>query len=83
MKPKVNVDLISSSCVYQINGLDTLKLREVKGKVDLKSNPILSAEEEDNKYIAQANASVDKDGKFQNERVISNLWNFSSTKRRS
>ena len=47
--------------------------REVKkGKVDLKSKPIyLSAEEEDNKYIAQANADIDKDGNFQNERVIS------------
>ena len=47
--------------------------REVKkGKVDLKSDPVyLSAEEEDNKYIAQANADIDKNGNFQNERVIS------------
>ncbi len=71
-----NIGLISSLCVYaKVNRLGFIETpyREVKkGKVDLKSNPIyLSAEEEDNKYIAQANASIDKDGKFQNERVIS------------
>ena len=71
-----NIGLISSLCVYaKVNRLGFIETpyREVKkGKVDLKSNPIyLSAEEEDNKYIAQANADIDKDGNFQNERVIS------------
>jgi DNA-directed RNA polymerase subunit beta len=47
--------------------------REVKnGKVNLGSEPIyLSAEEEDNKYIAQANAQITKDGVFENDNVIS------------
>ena len=71
-----NIGLISSLCVYaKVNRLGFIETpyREVKkGKVDLKSNPIyLSAEEEDNKYIAQANADISKDGVFQNDRVIS------------
>ena len=71
-----NIGLISSLCVYaKVNRLGFIETpyREVKkGKVDLKLKPIyLSAEEEDNKYIAQANADIDKDGNFQNERVIS------------
>ena len=71
-----NIGLISSLCVYaKVNRLGFIETpyREVKkGKVDLKSKPVyLSAEEEDNKYIAQANADIDKDGNFQNERVIS------------
>ena len=71
-----NIGLISSLCVYaKVNRLGFIETpyREVKkGKVDLKSKPIyLSAEEEDNKYIAQANVDIDKDGNFQNERVIS------------
>ncbi len=71
-----NIGLISSLCVYaKVNRLGFIETpyREVNnGKVDLKSAPIyLSAEEEDNKFIAQANASIDKDGNFQNEKVIS------------
>ena len=71
-----NIGLISSLCVYaKVNRLGFIETpyREVKkGKVDLKSKPVyVSAEEEDNKYIAQANADIDKDGNFQNERVIS------------
>jgi DNA-directed RNA polymerase subunit beta len=71
-----NIGLISSLCVFaKVNRLGFIETpyREVKkGKVDLKSEPIyLSAEEEDNKFIAQANADINKDGTFQNERVIS------------
>ena len=71
-----NIGLISSLCVYaKVNRLGFIETpyREVKkGKVDLGSEPIyLSAEEEDNKYIAQANAQITKDGTFQNENVIS------------
>jgi DNA-directed RNA polymerase subunit beta len=56
-----NIGLISSLCVYsKINSLGFIETpyREVKeGKVDLKGAPIyLSAEEEDMKMIAQANA---------------------------
>jgi DNA-directed RNA polymerase subunit beta len=71
-----NIGLISSLCVYaKVNRLGFIETpyREVKeGKVDLKADPIyLSAEEEDNKFIAQANADISKDGVFQNDRVIS------------
>jgi len=71
-----NIGLISSLCVYaKVNRLGFIETpyREVmKGKVDLGSEPIyLSAEEEDNKYIAQANAKITKDGVFENENVIS------------
>jgi DNA-directed RNA polymerase subunit beta len=71
-----NIGLISSLCVFaKVNRLGFIETpyREVKaGKVDLKSEPIyLSAEEEDNKFIAQANADISKDGTFENDRVIS------------
>ena len=71
-----NIGLISSLCVYaKVNRLGFIETpyREVKkGKVDLGSEPIyLSAEEEDNKYIAQANAQITKDGVFENDNVIS------------
>ena len=70
-----NIGLISSLCVYaKVNRLGFIETpyREVeKGKVNLKKAPIfLSAEEEDNKYIAQANAKIDKDGNFLNDNVI-------------
>jgi DNA-directed RNA polymerase subunit beta len=71
-----NIGLISSLCVYaKVNRLGFIETpyREVKkGKVNLGSEPIyLSAEEEDNKYIAQANARITKDGVFENDNVIS------------
>ncbi|MDG2343156.1 MAG: DNA-directed RNA polymerase subunit beta, partial [Flavobacteriales bacterium] len=70
-----NIGLISSLCVYaKVNRLGFIETpyREVKkGKVNLKDEPIyLSAEKEDNKYIAQANAPIEKDGTFSNEKVI-------------
>ena len=71
-----NIGLISSLCVYaKVNRLGFIETpyREVKkGKVNLGSEPIyLSAEEEDNKYIAQANAQITKRGVFENDNVIS------------
>ena len=71
-----NIGLISSLCVYaKVNRLGFIETpyREVKkGKVDLGSEPIyLSADAEDNKYIAQANAQINKDGVFENDNVIS------------
>ena len=70
-----NIGLISSLCVYaKVNRLGFIETpyREVKkGKVNLKDEPIyLSAEKEDNKYIAQANAPIEKDGTFSNDKVI-------------
>ena len=46
--------------------------RKVKeGVVDLKSDPVyLSAEEEENKLIAQSNINVDKSGKILDDKVI-------------
>ena len=85
-----NIGLISSLCVYaKVNRLGFIETpyREVKnGKVNLGSEPIyLSAEEEDNKYIAQANAQITKDGVFENDNVISRfMGDFpSATQRRN
>jgi DNA-directed RNA polymerase subunit beta len=69
-----NIGLISSLCVFsKINHLGFIETpyREVKeGKVDVKGDMIyLSAEEEDNKVIAQANADLKDDGSFDTKRV--------------
>ncbi len=70
-----NIGLISSLGVFaKINDLGFIETpyRKVKeGKVDLKAKPIyLSAEEEENKIIAQANAQLEDDGTFATDRVI-------------
>jgi len=69
-----NIGLISSLCVYAtINKLGFIetpykKVRE--GNVDLSEAPIyLSAEEEEDKIIAQANTILNDDGSFANDRV--------------
>jgi DNA-directed RNA polymerase subunit beta len=70
-----NIGLISSLCVYaKINTLGFIETpyRDVKeGKVNLKENGViyLSAEEEEEKIIAQANAPIAEDGKFINPRI--------------
>ncbi len=69
-----NIGLISSLCVFaKVNKLGFIETpyRKVdNGKVALDKEPIyLSAEEEDNKMIAQANAKVDDKGKFLTEFV--------------
>ena len=70
-----NIGLISSLCVYsRINELGFIETpyRSVEtGKVDLTNNGIvwLSAEEEESKIIAQANAPLLEDGTFKNPRV--------------
>jgi DNA-directed RNA polymerase subunit beta len=62
-----NIGLISSLCVHaKINSMGFIETpyRQVTdGKLDDKI-VYLSAEEEDNQTIAQANASVDKSGNF-------------------
>jgi DNA-directed RNA polymerase subunit beta len=73
-----NIGLISSLCVYaKVNKLGFIETpyREViKGKVALDKDPIyLSAEEEDEKTIAQANAQVDKKGNFLTDKVKARL----------
>ena len=70
-----NIGLISSLCVYaKINKLGFIETpyRVVnEGKIDLNENPVyLSAEEEENKIIAQANTVLGEDGQsFENEKV--------------
>ncbi|NTW31355.1 MAG: DNA-directed RNA polymerase subunit beta [Bacteroidetes bacterium] len=69
-----NIGLISSLCVYaKINNLGFIETpyRIVKnGKVDFKEAPIyLSAEEEEKKIIAQANAPLLKDGSFESSKI--------------
>ncbi len=70
-----NIGLISSLGVYaKINNMGFIETpyRRVKeGVVDLKSGPVyLSAEEEENKLIAQSNINVDNSGKILDEKVI-------------
>jgi len=69
-----NIGLISSLCVFaKINRLgfiETPYKRIENGKVMINEAPIyLSAEEEENKVIAQATTPMDKEGNLQNERI--------------
>ncbi|MBQ0086853.1 MAG: DNA-directed RNA polymerase subunit beta [Bacteroidales bacterium] len=70
-----NIGLISSLCVYaSINDLGFIETpyRKVEGgKVDLSDNGIvyLSAEEEENKNVAQASVQLADDGEILDERV--------------
>jgi len=70
-----NIGLISSLCVFaKVNNLGFIETpyRTVNdGKVNLSEEPIfLSAEEEEEKVIAQANAKISDKGEFLTERVI-------------
>ncbi|MBK5284788.1 MAG: DNA-directed RNA polymerase subunit beta, partial [Bacteroidia bacterium] len=69
-----NIGLISSLCVYaKINNLGFIETpyREVDDGLVAVDKPViyLTAEEEDNKVIAQANAKYDDAGKFNEPRV--------------
>ncbi|MGD0341627.1 MAG: DNA-directed RNA polymerase subunit beta, partial [Bacteroidales bacterium] len=70
-----NIGLISSLCVYaKINDLgfiETPYLKVNNGQVDFSKDGIvwLSAEEEEEKVIAQANAPLKKDGHFEEQRA--------------
>ncbi len=70
-----NIGLISSLCVHaKVNSmgfLETPYRKVAEGKVGMKAEDIvfLTAEEEDNHNIAQANAPLDDAGKFINEKV--------------
>jgi DNA-directed RNA polymerase subunit beta len=70
-----NIGLISSLCVYaKINDLgfiETPYLKVKEAQVDLSKDGILwlSAEEEEEKMIAQANARLTKDGHFEDARA--------------
>jgi DNA-directed RNA polymerase subunit beta len=74
-----NIGLISSLCVYaKINNLgfiETPYRKVTEGVVDLSEEGVvyLSAEEEEEKIIAQANAVVDDNGNFVNDKIKSRL----------
>jgi len=73
-----NIGLISSLCVYaKVNKLGFIETpyRHVEdGKVNFKKEVVyLSAEEEDKKVIAQANAQIDDKGQFLTDKVKSRL----------
>ncbi len=69
-----NIGLISSLSVYaRVNNLGFIETpyRKVKnGKIDLKNITYLSAEEEENNLIAQANINYDNSGKIKADKVI-------------
>jgi len=69
-----NIGLISSLCVFakvnRMGFIETPYRRVEEGNVDLKAPAeYLSAEEEDEKIIAQANAPIKDDGTFESNRV--------------
>ncbi len=73
-----NIGLISSLSVFaKVNNLGFIETpyRKVEnGKVDFKSEPVyLSAEEEEEKLITQANIATKKDGTIQGDRVIARM----------
>ncbi|MEN8116922.1 MAG: DNA-directed RNA polymerase subunit beta [Bacteroidota bacterium] len=74
-----NIGLISSLCVFaKINDLGFISTpyRKVEnGQVDLSGEGAvyLTAEEEEGQIIAQANAPIDEEGKFINEKVKARL----------
>ena len=69
-----NIGLISSLAVYaRVNNLGFIETpyREVKdGKINLSKIKYLTAEEEENKLIAQANIDYEKNGKIISKKVI-------------
>ena len=74
-----NIGLISSLCVFaKVNDLGFISTpyRKVQnGQVDLSPGGVvyLTAEEEEGKVIAQANAPIDNEGNFVNQRVKARL----------
>tara|TARA_Y100001954_G_scaffold87142_1_gene95557 strand:- start:18458 stop:22210 length:3753 start_codon:yes stop_codon:yes gene_type:complete len=73
-----NIGLISSLCVYaKVNDLgfiETPYRKVIDGKVNLNDAPVyLSAEQEEDLTIAQANAPINTDGSFKNETVKTRL----------
>ncbi|MEI7801928.1 MAG: DNA-directed RNA polymerase subunit beta [Bacteroidota bacterium] len=68
-----NIGLISTLCVHaKVNDkgfIETPYLKVTDGGVDKKKVQFLTAEEEDDKVIAQANIPIDAKGKFEEEKV--------------
>ncbi len=74
-----NIGLISSLCVFakvtDLGFISTPYRKVTNGKVDLSDEGVvyLTAEEEEGKIIAQANAPLDDEGNFINQRVKARL----------
>ncbi len=74
-----NIGLISSLCVFaKINDLGFIATpyrKASEGKIDLSEEGVvyLTAEEEEGQIIAQANAPIDEEGNFLNQRVKARL----------
>jgi len=74
-----NIGLISSLCVFakinELGFISTPYRKVTNGKVDLSETGAvyLTAEEEEGQIIAQANAPIDADGNFINDKVKSRL----------
>ncbi|MCH5600634.1 DNA-directed RNA polymerase subunit beta [Niabella ginsengisoli] len=70
-----NIGLISTLCVHatinEMGFIETPYHKVENGKVNMKKLNFLSAEEEDEAKIAQANAPLDDSGSFVNDRVAS------------
>ncbi|OJU27221.1 MAG: DNA-directed RNA polymerase subunit beta [Sphingobacteriales bacterium 41-5] len=70
-----NIGLISTLCVHakinEMGFIETPYRKVENGKVNMKKLELLSAEEEDEAKIAQANAPLNDDGTFVNDRVAS------------
>ena len=69
-----NIGLISSLCVFakinKMGFIETPYQKVEEGKVDFGKPPVyLTAEEEEEKVIAQANSIINEDGTFQSEKV--------------
>ncbi len=69
-----NIGLISSLAVYakvnKLGFIETPYRKVIEGKIDIKNDPVyLTAEEEDNKNIAQSVSKTDGKGNFVTERV--------------
>jgi DNA-directed RNA polymerase subunit beta len=69
-----NIGLISSLCVYatinRLGFIETPYKPVIEGKVNLEEPPIyLSAEEEEDKIIAQASTALLEDGTFSDDRI--------------
>ncbi len=70
-----NIGLISSLCVYakidDLGFIETPYRKVENGKVDLSDTgwKFMSAEEEENKYVALANVKMDDDGNIKDDRI--------------
>ncbi len=70
-----NIGLISTLCVHakinEMGFIETPYHKVTEGNVDLSTSHYLSAEEEDEMKIAQANTLLDEDGNFESDRINS------------